>query len=148
MILFIEKGMELILRTPDNKEFQQICNYIRDFELDNRDLQPEQFTAAFRNNVLVGFGRLRQHSDCIELCSLGVITPLRRKGIGKAIVSELTKRTSQTLYLVCIIPDFFTPFNFKITDNFPGAVQNKFEYCTKELAVPEKYVVMQFEKEK
>lgn len=138
--------MKLILRTPGVKEFQQICNYITEFELDNRDLQIQQFTAAFRDDQLVGFGRLRAHNDCLELCSLGVITPLRRKGIGKAIVSELTKRADQQLYLVCIIPDFFSPFNFHITDHFPASIQNKLDYCTNELSVAETYVVMKYRK--
>lgn len=135
--------MELIIRNPTTQEFQQISNYIKDFELDDRQLLQDQFIGAFLNNELVGFGRLRKHSDCTELCSLGVITPLRRKGIGKAIVAELIKRASERLYLVCIIPDFFTSFNFKITNDYPASIQNKFDYCTEQLVVPEKYVIME-----
>jgi N-acetylglutamate synthase-like GNAT family acetyltransferase len=138
--------MELTLRNPTEKEFQQICSYIRDFELDDRDLQLQQFVAAFRNNELVGFGRLREHSDCTELCSLGVITPLRRKGIGKAIVKELVKRAGTKLYLVCIIPDFFTPFDFKITSTYPFAIGDKLNYCTEQLVVREAYVAMELNK--
>jgi N-acetylglutamate synthase-like GNAT family acetyltransferase len=134
--------MELILRSPTEPEFQKISDYIRDFELDNRHLELHQFIAAFRNNELVGFGRLREYSDCTELCSLGVITPLRRKGIGKEIVSELIKSTSKNIYLVCIIPEYFTPFNFKITKKFPDSIQNKLEYCSEQLVVPEQYVAM------
>jgi N-acetylglutamate synthase-like GNAT family acetyltransferase len=135
--------MELIIRKPTGSEFQMICNYIRDFELDDRGLHPEQFSAAFRDNELVGFGRLREHSDCTELCSLGVMTPLRRKGIGKSIVKELIKRAPEKLYLVCIIPDFFTPFNFKIINNYPSSIQNKLNYCTEQLVVSEPYVAME-----
>lgn len=134
--------MQLVLRTPNTEEFHRICDYIRDFELDDRDLRPEQFTAAFRNNELVGFGRLRKHTDCIELCSLGVITSLRRKGIGKAIVEELIKQAPGKIYLVCIIPEYFTPFGFKVTENYPPSVQNKVNYCTEQLVVPEAYIVM------
>ena len=135
--------MELVIRHPDTKEFQHICNYIREFELDDRELKIQQFAAAFRNNELVGFGRLRKHDDCTELCSLGVITSLRRKGIGKAIVNELIKRSPEKLYLVCIIPDFFIPFNFKVTNNYPSSIKNKLNYCTEELKVPEVYVAME-----
>ena len=81
--------MTISLQKPTEKEFQQICGYISEFELDNRDLQKEQFIVAMRNGELVGFGRLRQHDDCIELCSLGVVTPHRKQGIGRAIVKEL-----------------------------------------------------------
>lgn len=134
--------MDIIIKIPSEKEFQQICNYIREFELDDRGLKQEEFIAAFRNNELVGFGRLRKHSDSTELCSLGVVTPHRRQGIGKALVKELILRSASELYLVCIIPEFFTPFGFAIVAEFPTAIQEKLDYCTDCLVVPEKYVVM------
>ena len=136
----------LTLRTPTEQEFQQIRNYIQKFDLDNRRLQQKEFTAAFRDNELVGFGRLRQHSDCIELCSLGVVTEHRRQGIGKAIVKELIKRADNSIYLVCIIPEFFIPFGFIIVEKYPEAIQDKLNYCTQELIVPETYVAMCLQK--
>lgn len=136
--------MNLELKTPNENEFEQICHFISEFELDDRELNQEQFVAAYRNNELVGFGRLRERGDCIELCSLGVVTPHRRKGIGKAIVQELIKRANAELFLVCIIPDFFAPFGFKETLNYPLTIQEKIDYCTSELIVPEKYVAMKY----
>lgn len=136
----------MTFRTPAQNEFLQIRNYIRQFELDDRNLKQEEFTAAFRENELVGFGRLRQHSDCTELCSLGVVTQYRRKGIGKAIVKELIKRSEKNIHLVCIIPEFFSPFGFKTVENFPSSIQDKIDYCTSELVVPETYVAMILQK--
>lgn len=134
--------MTLILRTPDQKEFEQICSYIKDFELDDRSLHPDEFVAAFRNSELVGFGRLRRHPDCLELGSLGVVTSYRRQGIGKAVVSELIDRANKDLYLVCIIPSYFAPFGFRTVQTYPAALENKLQYCSSELVVPENYVVM------
>ena len=136
----------MTFRTPTKQEFLQIRNYIQQFELDDRNLKQEEFTAAFRENELVGFGRLRIHSDCVELCSLGVVTNHRRKGIGKAIVGELIQRSISFIHLVCIIPDFFTPFGFQIIEKFPLAIQEKLDYCTHELVVPETYVAMLLQK--
>lgn len=136
----------LSFKTPTDKEFLQICEYIHEFELDDRILLQHQFTIALRDNELVGFGRLRNHSDCTELCSLGVITEHRRQGIGKAIVAELLRKAPPNLYLVCIIPDFFSPFGFHIVNEYPAPIKNKLEYCTHELIVPETYVVMQLHK--
>lgn len=130
------------LRKPTDKEFNQIYLFITEFELDNRDLKKEQFIVALRNTELVGFGRLREHTDCLELCSLGVITSYRRQGIGKAIVAKLIENFSKNIYLVCIIPDFFIPFGFHKVETFPISIQNKIEYCTSELVVPETYVAM------
>ncbi len=138
--------MLLELKSPSEKEFIQICDFIHEFELDNRGLKREEFTAAFRDNKLVGFGRLREHSDCIELCSLGVVTNHRRQGIGTAIVKELIKKSSSSIHLVCIIPDFFTPFGFHITEAYPPAIRDKLNYCTQELIVPESYLAMHLPK--
>ena len=135
--------MKLSFKTPTEKEFQQICEYIHEFELDNRVLKLPEFTAAFHKEELVGFGRLRKHSDCTELCSLGVVIPHRKQGIGKAIVEELIHKAPHNLYLVCIIPEFFIPFRFSIVTEYPAPIKDKLQYCISELIVPETYVVMQ-----
>jgi N-acetylglutamate synthase-like GNAT family acetyltransferase len=134
--------MKTEFRIPSTEEFQQIVEYIREFELDDRDLQPEQFIAAFVQKQIAGFGRLRKHSTCTELCSLGVVTPLRGKGIGKSIVKELIRTADDDIYLSCIIPSFFTPFGFQITENYPSPMKEKLDYCESELTVPECYVIM------
>ena len=128
--------------TPNETAFLQIKQHVHDFELDDRNLQQHEFIAAFREEEVLGFGRLRHHSDCIELCSLGVITQHRKQGIGKSIVELLINQSSQSIHLVCIIPEYFIPFGFKIIEKFPAAMQDKLDYCTQELIVPETYVVM------
>jgi len=132
------------LRQPNQSEFEEILFFIHQFELDNRDLKVEQFTAAFLDNELVGFGRIREHESCTEICSLGTLEAFRKKGIGKMVVGELIKRASQELYLVCIIPEFFLPLGFKIVDTFPADILDKINYCTGCLVVEEKYLAMKF----
>ncbi len=136
--------MGFSLCKPTDKEFQAICEYIKEFELDNRDLKKEQFILAAEGSQLLGFGRLRKHADCTELCSLGVVMPHRMKGIGKAIVEALVTNNTGAVYLVCIIPDFFSPLGFQVTEKYPTSVKDKINYCTQELAVPEPYEAMIF----
>lgn len=138
--------MDLILKTPTDTEFEVVCSYIKKYDLDNRDLQSQQFTVALHNTEIVGFGRLLEHSDSTELCSLGVIENHRKQHIGKALVEELIKRSSKNIHLVCIIPDYFKQFGFQIVQQFPKSIHNKMEYCTKELVVPETYVAMVLER--
>jgi N-acetylglutamate synthase-like GNAT family acetyltransferase len=134
--------MRLHFAKPSEEDFQLICQYIQAFELDNRGLKREEFCAAFQEHQLLGFGRLRQHPDCIELCSLGVIPAYRNKGIGKAITETLIKQQLQPIYLVCIIPHFFTPFGFKEVTVYPASIGQKLDYCMQSLPVPETYVAM------
>lgn len=112
--------------------------------MDNRELFQEQFLEAVSNDELVGFGRIRKREGCSELCSLGVIEPERLKGVGKQLVRALIQKADEPLFLVCIIPEFFTPFGFKVVSEYPEAMQEKVDYCTSELVVPETYVVMKF----
>lgn len=137
--------MEFSLQKPTDKQFDVICEFIKQYELDNRDLKKEQFIIAVNDQELLGFGRMRQHADCMELCSLGVVTSYRGKGIGKAIVEELVRNTKGAIYLVCIIPGFFEPLGFSTVEQYPASVKNKISYCTQELAVPETYVGMKFQ---
>jgi N-acetylglutamate synthase-like GNAT family acetyltransferase len=136
----------MIIRTPTKEEFEQVCKYICELELDNRDLKQQQFVAAFFNDQLVGFGRLREHNDCVELCSLGVISSHQKRGIGTTIVNHLISTTDKNIYLVCIIPEFFNSFGFQVVNEFPPSILNKMNYCTQELVVPETYVAMLLKK--
>ena len=132
----------IILRKPNATEFQQIVFFIEEFQLDNRDLLEHQFTAAFIEDNLVGFGRVREHTDCSEICSLGTLVEFRKRGVCKMIVQNLIKINPTNLFLVCIIPDYFKPFGFEIVNEYPDAIQDKKKYCTHELVVPEDYFVL------
>jgi N-acetylglutamate synthase-like GNAT family acetyltransferase len=116
---------------------------IAQFELDDRSLHHSQFLLALQNNTIIGFGRIREHSRCSELCSLGVIHPERNKGVGKALTKALISKAKQPLYLACIIPHYFAPFGFEICHTFPPELKDKLDYCTNELVVPQTYVIMQ-----
>lgn len=91
---------------------------------------------------VLGFGRILKHEDCHEFCTLGVIEPDRYKGIGKILVMAIIKASTQPLYLACIIPDYFIPFDFKIVENYPLALHDKLAYCNNELSVEKPYVIM------
>ncbi len=107
-------------------------------------MQNNQFLVAKENGELFGFGRIRTHLSCSELCSLGVTEPKRMQGIGKQLVKQLILKANQPIYLVCIIPEFFIPFGFQVVSEYPEDMEEKLQYCTSELIVPEKYVVMKY----
>lgn len=132
------------------EQFDIVKNYITQMQLDNRNLVYKDFVVALLQNKIVGFGRLRIYKNCAEISSIGVIENCRRKGIGKKIIFSLinifyqkNKFNRKNLYVVTIIPDYFLKFGFIATnDNLCEEIQEKLEYCTKELYVPEKYVIM------
>jgi N-acetylglutamate synthase-like GNAT family acetyltransferase len=125
------------------EELNILKNYISQFELDDRSLHHSEFLVAEQNKNIIGFGRIREHKGCSELCSLGVIHPERNKGVGKTLTKALIQKAKQPLYLACIIPNYFEPFGFKICDDYPVELKDKLDYCTKELVVHATYVIMQ-----
>jgi len=138
--------MDVKIDIPNIKEMELVIRHVNEYMLDDEQLEREQFVIAKSNNTLVGFGRLRTHSDCIELCTLGVVTEYRGKGVGKKLVAELIYRASSTLYLVCVIPKFFEKFNFEIVEDVPSSIIRKYEICTTKLKVDEPYYMMRLEK--
>lgn len=134
--------MSLTISNCSPHQFELIKKYIAQFELDDRSLHPSQFLVASVNNTIVGFGRIREYTNCAEMCSLGVIVPERHKGVGTELSTALMKKTKLPLYLVCIIPDYFKKLGFEICNQYPSELLDKLNYCTSSLVVPETYVVM------
>ncbi|MEO6302407.1 MAG: GNAT family N-acetyltransferase [Bacteroidia bacterium] len=136
--------MVVTLCIPDTKDFELIKNYISEFELDDRDLKKEQFMIAKSAEEILAFCRIRKHNGCDEMCSLGVINAERGKGYAKLLLQELIKTSTQPLYLACIIPEMFIPLGFKTVSDYPPELEDKLNYCTSELVVPEEYVIMKY----
>jgi N-acetylglutamate synthase-like GNAT family acetyltransferase len=139
--------MKIKISKAQIEDFDLIKKYIAKFELDNRDLRMEQFTVAKQNDSLLGFARIRSHNGCDEFCSLGVIEQKRHNGIAKLLTLNGIKISTQALYLVTIIPEFFETLGYKEVNSYPTELQDKLDYCNSELSVPEKYVVMKYQKE-
>lgn len=130
------------IKNCNDASFELVKRYIRDFELDDRQLLPEEFITFTRSSKLLAFGRARKHNGFYELCSLGVVESERKKGLGKKVIETLIERHPHPLYLVCTIPHFFESLGFSICDEYPPEMQEKLDYCVFGLPVEEKYVVM------
>jgi N-acetylglutamate synthase-like GNAT family acetyltransferase len=126
-------------------DFERVKQLISDMCLDNNELHEHQFSIAKHKKEVYGFGRLRTYSHCQELCSLGVIQEFRLKRIGSSLTTLLIERRQKPLYVVTIIPAFFSKFGFKQTLHFPLEIKCKLEFCETSLTVPEPYVVMVLE---
>lgn len=130
------------IRSCSPLRFQLVQKQIRLLELDNRQLQREQFLTICGLRGLEAFGRIRKYEGFSELCSLGVVDKRRGKGLGRRMVKALVEQTEGPLYLVSIIPAWFETFGFKPCSEYPPEIAEKLAYCTGSLPVPEPYVVM------
>ncbi|MGE0569329.1 MAG: GNAT family N-acetyltransferase [Bacteroidia bacterium] len=134
--------MEFEIVAAEKEDLSHLIDLLNQLELDSRNILLHEFILAKKQNQIIGFIRLKKHSECYELCSLGVVEPERYKYVATKLVNALLKKNKQPLYLVCIIPEFFKRFNFNIVTKFPQEMNDKLEYCINSLPVEEQYVAM------
>jgi N-acetylglutamate synthase-like GNAT family acetyltransferase len=135
-----------IFKQPNQEEFEQVKQLVKEFWLDDADLQPIQFSVLSDNGKVVAFGRLREHADATELCTMGVAKDLQKMGYGKKMVLHLQNIAKRDIYLVTVIPDFFGEIDFKIVDTYPDSLRKKVDRCSADFHVGETYHVMKWEK--
>ena len=106
-----------------------ISRLAKSFDLDCKKMSWTQFIVATKKEKIIGFGRLRQYPDFTELATVGVIQQERGKGVGSYLVNALTNRGPQSIYVTCVIPDFFGRLGFKKVATFPLILQKKVDFC-------------------
>jgi N-acetylglutamate synthase-like GNAT family acetyltransferase len=137
---------EIIIKQPDAKEFEQIKQHVKDLWLDDDSLKPEQFSVIADKGKVIAFGRLREHNDSTELCTLGVVKGSQRKGYGTKIVRHLLAQANRDVFLVTVLPGFFAKLDFDFADKYPDSLQKKVEMCGSHYHVGETYKVMKWKK--
>ncbi|MGP8216141.1 MAG: GNAT family N-acetyltransferase [Bacteroidia bacterium] len=134
----------IIIRQPNDAEFNSVKSYVKEYWLDDESMSKEQFKILLYEGNLAAFGRLKRHSDGIELCTLGVVEKFRNKNLGTAMVKGLLSGIGQDVYIVTVIPGFFTKLGFKATKEYPGSLQKKCDNCCNNYHVGQTYVVMKY----
>ena len=120
----------LIIRQPNEAEFEEVKNHLKKFVLDSSEADKGQFKVLLYNDKLAAFGRLKQRNDGIELCSIGVVEEYRGKKLGETIVKDILATAKTDVYLVTVIPAFFSKLGFNETKEYPASLQNKREnFC-------------------
>jgi len=124
------------------QHFTSLKDTVKELELDDRYMTPDQFMVVEEKGKLMGFARLRKFSGFAELCTLGVPEQFRLKGIASQIVKVISETADCPLYLVSTLPSFFSKLGFVVCENYPTEIQQKLAYCNTHLFVKENYVVM------
>jgi N-acetylglutamate synthase-like GNAT family acetyltransferase len=137
---------EITIRQPDEKELEEVKRYVEEFWLDNDNMLKEQFRILLYQGKLAAFGRLRVKEDSTELCTLGVIDELRNQGLGRAMVNALVTEAGGIVYVVSVIPEFFSKVGFVQVNEYPHSISKKYKLCSTEYVVEDPYVVMRYNK--
>lgn len=112
------------------------------FDLDSREMHREQFITLCEGQELCGFIRTWDHGTFSEMCTLGVVESKRKLGIAHHLVEAILEVSVHPVYIVTIMPAFFTEYGFTFCDEYPAPILQKLQYCVNDLPVEETYVVM------
>jgi len=136
----------MVFKEPNEQEFEQVKELVKEFWLDDSAMQPQQFSVLYDNENVIAFGRLREHVDATELCTMGVAKDFQKKGYGEKMVQHLQSIANRDVYLVTVIPDFFAKIDFNTVEIYPESLKKKVDRCSSDFHVGETYHVMKWEK--
>lgn len=120
----------MLLRPAMEHELPLILREAAAFDLDVQLPDYRQFLIAEQEQVLVGFGRIIDHTGFCELATLGVMKNEQRKGIGSALVRALIdKSDANPVLLVTVLPDYFKRLGFVDHTEDIAEFGNKIRFC-------------------
>jgi len=93
--------------------------------LDYPGLELDRLWVAEESGVIAGFVALKKHTDCLELCGLGVDPGSRGKGLGKSLVETLMADVAGDVHLATVIPKFFEACGFEKSPDIPATFPEK-----------------------
>lgn len=114
---------------------------VRKLNLDDAGMTPEQFMVCMSGDMVRGIGRIQQHAECLELCSLGVDEPFRGQGIGRSLVVALLHGLHDTVYVVTDIPAYFAKLGFLPSAAVMPSLEDKRRRCIEQLACNEPLIM-------
>lgn len=114
--------------TPSKEQFKRVLKLALAMKLDVSNHSREQFRALVMDGEVVGFGRIVQKGEIIELATLGVSKSKRSQGVGEALVAHLSSKYDE-LYLVTVIPEYFKKMGFEEMEQFPMELNGKMNDC-------------------
>lgn len=117
------------IRKARTSDFPQILALARKLNLDYSDMAADDFWVAAEGEQVFGICGLKKHSDCAELCSLGVEESRRGRGLGRRLVEAVLRAGQPEIYLATVIPGYFAGFGFREADSVPASMIKKADWC-------------------
>ena len=134
----------ILFREPTEAELEVVKKYVHEYWLDDEGVDKKQFKILLYEGKLAAFGRIKEHKDSIELCTVGVVEKYRGKRLGEELVKRFLSEIKQEVYLVTVIPSFFNRLGFKEAKKYPASIREKCDRCGNKYHVDESYVVMRY----
>ncbi|MDP8292679.1 MAG: GNAT family N-acetyltransferase [Candidatus Orphnella occulta] len=111
-------------------DWPYIKEKLKKYVLDGTDAQWHQFFVAKFDGKTVGFARIIERGNAIEIASVGVDYYQRKKGVGKNLLKFLIEKAKELypnkpIFGVTHRPGFLAPFGFKEVEDAPEVFKHK-----------------------
>jgi N-acetylglutamate synthase-like GNAT family acetyltransferase len=121
---------KVVITKSQSTDWPYIKEKLHRYALDANHAEWKHFLTAKINGKVVGFARIIDRADYVELASLGVDYYYRKQGIGKKLLAFLIEKARRTypdkeIYGVTHRPAFLMPFGFKEVKKAPAALEHK-----------------------
>ena len=94
--------LTVIIRPAKQEDQKTIVDFIRQAQINSRNLHWEHFLVAEEDGQVVGIRQVRIHSKGTREVGSGFVLPEHRhKGISAQLMNEILSRERGTLYLMC-----------------------------------------------
>ena len=115
------------VRKAGPSDLPSVVILAKSLDLDYPGLEGDALWAAEDDRGrIVGLVARKTHTDCLELCALGVNRECRGQGIAKELVQALLAETHGDVHLATVIPGFFEACGFHaIEEDIPAAFPAK-----------------------
>ncbi len=117
------------IRKAKKADLPQIIHLAKKYDLDYAGMESDSFWVAAEGPKILGIVGLKRHTDCEELCALGVEEKSRGAGLGKRLVSAFMKAAPGDVYLATVIPLFFEKLGFRKVAEIPASMVKKSDWC-------------------
>lgn len=118
--------INILIRAAKSEDLKIISDYMKEYELDTKDIKIEQFVVAEVLKNLAGFARIKKYQNIYEIASVGVVKEYRNLGIAREMIEYLiTNCPSEKIWIVTKIPEYFSKLGFEKTDLAPTELVTK-----------------------
>ncbi len=132
----------MLVREAGKSDLVSVLELARRLDLYYEGLELDRIWLAEEDGKTAGLAVLKRHSDCLELCSLGVDGPFRGQGTAARLIEEVERSVDGDLFLATVIPDYFQRLGFEAADGIPRAFIDKRNSSWCEGCDREKCVIM------
>ena len=118
-------SFEITIQPASELQYLQILVLAKYMALDLSEVHRRQFVVALEGKKIIGFIRVKNKIDVIELATMGVVKGYRGQGVGRMLINYCKSKYDH-LHLITCMPKHFEKQGFIRVFAVPDVLQSKY----------------------